>query len=75
MSTKLECVLFNFGGQILVCLVWTFVVVANVQGCPHLMGFFNFSQNTFNLMGFELFCQEDDMWHCKQIFLGSGEEC
>jgi len=30
MSTKLECVLFNFGGQILVCLVWTFVVVANV---------------------------------------------
>jgi hypothetical protein len=30
MNIKLECVLFNFGGQILVCLVWTFVVVANV---------------------------------------------
>ncbi len=23
-------------------------------------------------MGFELFCQEDDMWYYKQIFLGWG---
>ncbi len=39
-------------------------------------GFFNLIRmHLINLMGFELFCQEDDMWYYKQIFLGLEEEC